>query len=361
MVVDGLIGAERLVQSDDGIARRGCVAGKPPELGIREAQSGTVRGVDAALRIRPGQGATGLQSVAEPRDTRTGGAHDTDPGQHDRVGPRGAPVVRDPLPACTRNQRAVPACSHNQRAIRACSHNQRAVRACSHNQRAVVAAETEVVDHDDAGPALARGVAHVVQPRASLAHRIHSQAVRNHSIPGKQKRGDQLQDAASPQRVTEEGLGGADRGGVAEQPAQRSGFRRVVGFRPGAVRVDIVDIGRGQAAVFEGGDHRVLAPDSVGVRRRGVPGVAGEAVAQDLGQRGPASRHLQIPALEDDDAGAFPEIETGGVGERCGLVVGDHPQGIESRHDRERHRVGAAGNDQIQLAPAYQIGTDAHG
>ena len=129
---------------------------------------------------------------------------------------------------------------------------------------------------------------HVVEARALLPHRVHSQTVRDDPVAGEQERGDQLQDPAGAKRVPEERLGGADGRGAAEDPAQRQGFRRVVGFRSGPVRVDVVDVGGGQSAVVERRGHRPLAPGAVRVRRRRMPRVAGESVAQDLGERWPA-------------------------------------------------------------------------
>ena len=185
--------------------------------------------------------------------------------------------------------------------------------------------------------------------------------MRDDPVTGEQEGGDQLQDPAGAERVPEERLGGADRRGAAEDPAQRQGFRRVVGFRSGPVRVDVVDIGGAQSAVVERRGHRPLAPGAVRVRRRRMPRVAGESVAQDPGERRPASGHLQIAALEHDDSRTLTEVEARRIGERGGLAGGDHPQRIESRHHRAGHRVGTAGDDQVQLAPADEIGADADG
>ena len=272
-----------------------------------------------------------LQGAAEPLDALSRSAHDSDSRHHHRIGSADT--------RASRNTALAPA----------------------HDQRAVVATETEVVDHDDVGSARARAAPHVVQPRAPLSHRVHSKTVRDDTVTGEQERCDQLQDPAGAQRVAEERLGGADGRGAAEDPVERSGFGRVVGFRPGPVRIDVVDVGSGQTAILERRHHRPFASDPFGVRRGRMPRVAGESVAQDLGQRRPASGHLQIPALEHDDSRAFTQIEARGVGERGGLARGDDPQRVESRHDRERHRVGTAGDDEIQLAPSDEIGADAHG
>src|SRR5205085_10914984 len=90
---------------------------------------------------------------------------------------------------------------------------------------------------------------------------------------------------------------------VAEDALDGLGLRLIVELGGGAVRVDVVDLRRGDAGVFERpADGVGLA---VGVGEGDVRRVGGRAVADDLCVNLRAARGGQLQVFEDDDPGAF--------------------------------------------------------
>ena len=98
------------------------------------------------------------------------------------------------------------------------------------------------------------------------------------------------------------------RGGVADQALDRAELDRV-GHGRGAVRVDVVDVGRRKPGALERGSHAAEGAVAVLGRRGDVIGVAGQAVADDLGIDFRAARLGVLQLFEDDDAGALAHDE----------------------------------------------------
>ena len=99
--------------------------------------------------------------------------------------------------------------------------------------------------------------------------------------------GDELHAASSADQMADHGLGGADLhvvGVVAQGQLDGLGLEQVVVVGAGSVCIDLVDVSRGDSRILDGVQHG--SGSATAVLRRGgdVVGVAGCAVAHNLGQ-----------------------------------------------------------------------------
>ena len=129
---------------------------------------------------------------------------------------------------------------------------------------------------------------------------------------------------------------------------------------PGPVSVDVSDRARRDARPIQRLRHRPDAALPVGVRRREVPGVRGEAVAGELRVAARAARPGVRLVLEHDEARALAERHAPAVpGERAARLgieqlerveahEADAGHGVDPARERERH---LAGGDQLGREP----------
>ncbi len=134
------------------------------------------------------------------------------------------------------------------------------------------------------------------------------------------------------------------------------------------MRVDVGDVGAGQAGVAERQVHRADAAPALRVRLHDVVAVGGDAGAGQPGVDPGAAGGGVVGPFEDDGAGALAEHEpVAALVPRAGrllrlVVAGRHgPHGGETG-DRQRvdDRFGAAGHDHVGPAGADDVQAQRH-
>ena len=152
---------------------------------------------------------------------------------------------------------------------------------------------------------------------------------------------------AAPSGVADHGLGRADRerGRVlAEDPVDRLALAGVVVLRRGAVRVDVVDVGRRDAGVGDRLLHAARRALAARRRRRDVEGVGAGAVADHLAEDAGAAGLGVLERLQHQDAGALRHHEAVAVAvERAA-----RPLGLVVPRRERTHRDEAADTETAQ-------------
>ena len=153
-------------------------------------------------------------------------------------------------------------------------------------------------------------------------------------------------------------------GVIAEDALEGDGFDGVAERRGGAVRVDVADLLGRDAGVAQRRAHDAVGAIAVLGGLRDVVGVAGHAVADDLGEDARAAALGVLERFHDQDAGAFADDEAVALGVKRAagalrLVVarGERLHGGKSAdaHGRDRgfraaadHHFGVAALDEAE-------------
>ena len=172
----------------------------------------------------------------------------------------------------------------------------------------------------------------------------------------------QLNGGGGAEEVADHGLGGVHREGarvIPEQPLDGGGLDGVVVGGAGAVRVDVLNVGRVDLAVAQRVPHGPRRAETVLLGSGDVEGVVGGPVALHLGVD-PSSALLGVfVLLEDEEAGPFAHHKPIPIqikGARCfvGRIVagGERLGGGEPRHgERGDGGLGAARHHEVALVP----------
>ena len=196
--------------------------------------------------------------------------------------------------------------------------------------------------------------------RHEIDRRLHRRIVeidrrRRDVVANRQDAEDRLDRAGRAEQMADRRFGRRHRhlrGGIAEQPLDRAEFDLVAERRRGAVRVDVVDIGRRDAGALHRGAHAAEGAIAVRRRRGDVIGVAGQAVADHFGVDLRAALLGVLVFLEHHDAGALAHHEAVAI-----LVVGTRRlfgRVVETgrqRARRRRSRPSTAGRSAIPCRP----------
>ena len=183
---------------------------------------------------------------------------------------------------------------------------------------------------------------------------------RQHLLLQRHDRDDRLDRARRAEQMAEERLQRADRhavGRIAEHVADRRALANVVGDRRRAVRIDVADVGRRDAAARKRIAHRARLPLDVGCRH--VSRVRRIAVADQLGENLGAAREGALTLLEDQHTRTFAE-------QAAVAVRIERPIGTARLFDGRQHaevvphavvqrveeRVGAAADRRVDVAVA---------
>ncbi|OPZ05180.1 MAG: hypothetical protein BWZ09_01267 [Alphaproteobacteria bacterium ADurb.BinA305] len=174
---------------------------------------------------------------------------------------------------------------------------------------------------------------------------------------------------------------------IAKQPLRRTEFDLVAERRRSAVRIDVVDIGRGHAGALHGRAHAAVCAVTVFSRSGNVIGVAAETIADDLGVNLRAALLGVLVLFEHHNARALAHYEAiailvigarrngrivvvlGGHRAQCaepahgkaidggfsaarnhhvGITVADH-----ARAHADRVQAGCAGGDHREVGPLH--------
>ena len=161
---------------------------------------------------------------------------------------------------------------------------------------------------------------------------------RHDAVADRHHAGDHFQRAGRAHAVGMHRFGRRDRqpvGMVAEDALDAARLDLVVGLGAGAMRVDVVDVLRGEPGVGEAEAHRRRRPFDG--RRHDVGGIAGKARAGKFGQDRGAARHGMFVGFQHGHAGALAEHQALAIGrERPAGVARQRPQALPSPSARPR-------------------------
>src|SRR5690606_20081665 len=128
-----------------------------------------------------------------------------------------------------------------------------------------------------------------------------------------EQREDRFHRTGGAKEVSDGGFGGAHHhvgGRIAQKAGDGAQLDLVAERRRGAVGVDVVDIGGGNAGALDGGGHGAEAAIAVLGRGGDVMGIARKAVADHFAVDFRAARPGVFVFFKDDDAGALAHDET---------------------------------------------------
>ena len=172
---------------------------------------------------------------------------------------------------------------------------------------------------------------------------------RGQIVAQRQHREDGLDRARCPEQVPGRRFGGGHghlAGGVAEQPLDGGKLDLVAHGRRGAVRIDIVDIGRVDAGPLHRRGHAAEGAVAILGGRGDVEGVAGEPIADNLRVDARAPRlgmlelldHHHAGALAHDEAVAVAVVRPRGLLRLVVEIRGQRPAGGKARNGKPAHR-----------------------
>src|SRR5450759_5411673 len=208
--------------------------------------------------------------------------------------------------------------------------------------RDVVPAEAGAVAQRGAHFTLLRVVRREVQIAALRIRREVIDSRRDDLIANGERGYEELQSGRRAKHVPGHGLGGRDAdatGGLTKDRRDRLCFIRVIEGRGGAVRVDVVDVRRGETAVGECAAHGALQPFVIRKLTGAMVRIASRPIAGQLAVDSRTARQGMVERFENDDARAFTHDESVPIlvewaRRRLGAVVAR----------RERLHVGKATN-----------------
>ena len=136
---------------------------------------------------------------------------------------------------------------------------------------------------------------------------------RHHAIVDGEDRVDRLDASRRAEHMADRRLGRRHRyavGGSAEQPLDRGQLNVVAERGRGGVGVDVVDVLGIELGARQRRGHGAVPAGAVRRRRGDVVGVAGQAVADELGVNPGAAIARMLQLLEHHDSGALPHHES---------------------------------------------------
>src|SRR5204863_19645 len=181
-----------------------------------------------------------------------------------------------------------------------------------HHQAGIGAAEAERVVQHRLHLALLGLVRDEIDARAILARIVEVERRRHDLVAQCQDAEDTLHCAGTAQQMADRRLGRAHRQAadrIAEEPADGPQFEFIAQRRRGAVRIDVIDVGKVEARLPHRHLHRAEGARALGMRRGHVIGIARQAIAHDLGIDLRAARLGMLIFLEHDDAGTLAHHE----------------------------------------------------